>query len=119
MVGLDVCHQTHLYPEQVQTCAKKGTALGQFVAEATAPWFKIMAGGVGSSSLHLYDSLAVAAAAAGSLVSRRVREAVPVRGAGDAGVVRLVDYLPASCITHRVHWAGGANHHGDADVVEY
>jgi inosine-uridine nucleoside N-ribohydrolase len=61
MVGLDVCHQTHLYPEQVEACASSGTTLGQFVAEATAPWFKVMAGGVGSSSLHLYDSLAIAA----------------------------------------------------------
>jgi purine nucleosidase len=69
MVGLDVCHQTHLYPEQVEACAKKGTTLGQFVAEATAPWFKIMAGGVGSNSLHLYDSLAVAAAMDSSLLT--------------------------------------------------
>jgi inosine-uridine nucleoside N-ribohydrolase len=69
MVGLDVCHQTHLYPAQVDACAKKGTTLGQFVAEATAPWFKIMAGGVGSDSLHLYDSLAVAAAMDTSLLT--------------------------------------------------
>jgi inosine-uridine nucleoside N-ribohydrolase len=69
MVGLDVCHQTHLYPEQVEACAKNGTKLGSFVAEATAPWFKIMAGGVGSDSLHLYDSLAVAAAMDTSLLT--------------------------------------------------
>jgi purine nucleosidase len=69
MVGLDVCHQTHLYPEQVQECARAGTQLGRFVLEATAPWFKIMAGGVGSGSLHLYDSLAMAVAIDSSLVT--------------------------------------------------
>jgi inosine-uridine nucleoside N-ribohydrolase len=69
MVGLDVCHQTHLYPKQVQDCARAGTELGQFVLEATAPWFKIMAGGVGSGSLHLYDSLAMAVAIDSSLVT--------------------------------------------------
>jgi inosine-uridine nucleoside N-ribohydrolase len=69
MIGLDVCHQTHLYPEQVQECARAGTKLGEFVLEATAPWFKIMAAGVGSGSLHLYDSLAVAATIDPSLVT--------------------------------------------------
>jgi inosine-uridine nucleoside N-ribohydrolase len=69
MVGLDVCHQTHLYPEQVQDCARAGTKLGQFVLEATAPWFKIMAGGVGTEALHLYDSLAMAVAIDSSLVT--------------------------------------------------
>ncbi len=60
MVGLDVCHQTHLYPKQVQDCAKSGTALGKFVLESTAPWFEIMSAGSGDGSLHLYDSLAMA-----------------------------------------------------------
>lgn len=69
MVGLDVCHQTHLYPEQVQECARAGSELGQFVLEATAPWFKIMAGGAGSGSLHLYDSLAMAVAIDPGLVT--------------------------------------------------
>jgi inosine-uridine nucleoside N-ribohydrolase len=69
MVGLDVCHQTHLYPEQVEECASRGTKLGQFVTEATVPWFKVMASNVGSGSLHLYDSLAVAVAMDASLVT--------------------------------------------------
>ncbi len=69
MVGLDVCHQTYLYPKQVQECARAGSELGKFVVEATAPWFKIMAGGAGSGSLHLYDSLAMAVAIDPGLVT--------------------------------------------------
>ncbi|MBW2385955.1 MAG: nucleoside hydrolase [Deltaproteobacteria bacterium] len=69
MIGLDVCHQTHLYPEEVQDCARGGTELGRFVVEATAPWFEIMSGGVGSGSLHLYDDLAMAVAIDSSLVT--------------------------------------------------
>lgn len=67
MVGLDVCHQTQLLPEQV---ARSGDgALGQFVKEATAPWFKVMAAGNDSEALHLYDSLAVAATLDKSLLT--------------------------------------------------
>ena len=69
MVGLDVCHQTHLYPKQVEECASSGSELGQFVKEATAPWFRVMAAGSGTESLHLYDSLAVAVAMDPSLVT--------------------------------------------------
>jgi purine nucleosidase len=68
MVGLDVCHQTHLYPQQVEACASRGTELGQFVKAATAPWFKMMAA-AGNDSLHLYDSLAVAVTMDTSLVT--------------------------------------------------
>ena len=60
MVGLDVCHQTHLYPKDVDEAAKGGTALGRFVKESTAPWFQVMSGSGGSEALHLYDSLAAA-----------------------------------------------------------
>ncbi|MFT4615535.1 MAG: purine nucleosidase, partial [Bacteroidia bacterium] len=69
MVGLDVCHQTCLYPEQVEACIAGGTALAQFVSEATAPWFKVMASSGSSASLHLYDSLAMAVAMDTSLVT--------------------------------------------------
>ena len=69
MVGLDVCHQTHLYPQQVEECASGGSELGRFVKEATAPWFQVMAAGSGTESLHLYDSLAVAVAIDPSLVT--------------------------------------------------
>jgi purine nucleosidase len=69
MIGLDVCHQTHLYPDQVEECASSGTELGQFVKKATAPWFKVMADASGSGSLHLYDSLAIAASMDANLVT--------------------------------------------------
>jgi inosine-uridine nucleoside N-ribohydrolase len=69
MVGLDVCHKTQLRPAQVEECAAQGSTLGQFVVEATAPWFKAMAGGEGQEALHLYDSLAMAVAFDPSLVT--------------------------------------------------
>ncbi|MDG2047703.1 MAG: nucleoside hydrolase [Halioglobus sp.] len=69
MVGLDVCHQTHLYPSQVEECASHGTPLGEFVQASSAPWFRIMGGTSGSGALHLYDSLAMAVAIDNSLVT--------------------------------------------------
>lgn len=69
MVGLDVCHQTHLYPAQVEECASHGTPLGEFVQASSAPWFQIMGGTSGSASLHLYDSLAMAVAMDTTLVT--------------------------------------------------
>jgi len=68
MVGLDVCHKTRLLPEQVEERAAGGSGLGQFVLEATAPWFKAMAASEGREGLHLYDSLAMAVAIDPSLV---------------------------------------------------
>ena len=62
MVGLDICHQTHLSPSQVEEFSSHGTPLGQFVQASSAPRFQIMAGASGSGSLHLYDSLAMAMA---------------------------------------------------------
>jgi inosine-uridine nucleoside N-ribohydrolase len=69
MVGLDVCHKTQLLPAQVEECAAQGSKLGQFVLEATRPWFKAMAGGEGKEALHLYDSLAMAIAIDPSLAT--------------------------------------------------
>ncbi len=69
MVGLDVCHKTQLLPAQVEECTGAGSTLGQFVLEATRPWFKAMAGGEGRESLHLYDSLAMAVAIDPSLAT--------------------------------------------------
>lgn len=68
MVGLDVCHKTRLLPEQLEERAAGGSELGQFVLEATAPWFKAMAASEGREGLHLYDSLAMAVAIDPSLV---------------------------------------------------
>lgn len=85
MVGLDVCHQTHLFPQQVEKCASSGSKLAQFVQEATAPWFQLMAGGVGSgNSLHLYDSLATAVAMDPGLVTLEESYVEIETGAGPA-----------------------------------
>ena len=67
MIGLDVCHQTHLRPEQVEEVAE--STLGRFVLEASRPWFRVMGGGNAEGSLHLYDSLAMAVAIDPSLVT--------------------------------------------------
>ena len=62
MVGLDVCEQTHLDVETVRALADAPSALGRFVADATTPWLQVRQQLFDSMSLHLYDSLAVAAA---------------------------------------------------------
>jgi inosine-uridine nucleoside N-ribohydrolase len=85
MVGLDVCHETHLTPREVEDCAAKGSALGLFIKHATAPWFKVMAGGVGSgSALHLYDSLAMAVAIDPTLVTLEESHVAIETGQGPA-----------------------------------
>ena len=50
LVGLDVCHRTHL-----PSGARPRGALGEFLQHAAGPW-------LASDGPHLYDSLAVAAA---------------------------------------------------------
>jgi inosine-uridine nucleoside N-ribohydrolase len=62
MVGLDVCEQTHLREETVAPLAEAGGGLGRFVAASVAPWMDLRRRTSGSADLHLYDSLAVAAA---------------------------------------------------------
>ena len=62
MVGLDVCEQTHLREETVAPLAEAGSGLGRFVAASVAPWMDLRRRTSGSADLHLYDSLAVAAA---------------------------------------------------------
>lgn len=94
MVGLDVCHQTHLRPGQVEDCAKGGSDLGRFVQRATAPWFKIMAAGSGSGALHLYDSLAMAVAIDPSLATL-VESFVEIEiGSGPAQGMSVSHHLP-------------------------
>src|SRR4051794_4831417 len=57
LVGLDVCHQTHLTGEQVATTGVK-SPLGRFVERACRSWLPTEA----DDGPNLYDSLAVAAA---------------------------------------------------------
>lgn len=80
MVGLDVCHKTKLYPEQVERVAD-GSDLGRFVLEASRPWFRIMAGGESKGFLHLYDTLAMAVAIDPTLV--RLEESYVAIEVGD------------------------------------
>jgi inosine-uridine nucleoside N-ribohydrolase len=58
LVGLDVCHQTHLTSRQLATTGFT-TDLGRFVQRACASW--LPAGG-DAEGPHLYDTLAVAGA---------------------------------------------------------
>ena len=61
MVGLDVCHQTHF--DLTQVAAIRGRSpLSDFVADAAAAWIEAREQFSGESDLHLYDTLAMAAA---------------------------------------------------------
>ena len=63
MVGLDVCHQTSFDTSQVDRLAERGSPLAEFAARCSRAWIDIRgAADDGAGSLHLYDSLAVAAA---------------------------------------------------------
>ncbi len=72
MVGLDVCHQTSFDTSQVDALAERGSKLASFAAECSKAWIDIRgAADDGDGSLHLYDSLAVAAAIDPDLVGCR------------------------------------------------
>jgi inosine-uridine nucleoside N-ribohydrolase len=67
LVGLDVCHRTHLTRMQMKE-AQSGTALGAFMEQACEQWFTSMEN-QGRAGLHLFDSLAVAAALQPDLIT--------------------------------------------------
>jgi inosine-uridine nucleoside N-ribohydrolase len=92
MVGLDVCEQTHLQQETVDRLASAPSELARFVAQAVQPWIDLRRGVFGASDLHLYDSLAVAAAFQPELVrSEPAFVAVETEGTHTAGAT--VAYL--------------------------
>jgi inosine-uridine nucleoside N-ribohydrolase len=62
MVGLDVCERTHLEEATVRSLEGGSSKLARFVARAVLPWIEIRRRVFDSDDLHLYDSLAVAAA---------------------------------------------------------
>jgi inosine-uridine nucleoside N-ribohydrolase len=64
LIGLDVCHQTHLTHEQVAAVEFK-TPLGRFLQRACAAWLPTQ----DDDGPHLYDSLAMAAALQPRLVT--------------------------------------------------
>ena len=63
MVGLDVCHQTHLYPKDVDEAAKGGTALGTICEGSDCA---LVSGNVwrGRQRPHCIFTIALAAAVA-------------------------------------------------------
>lgn len=67
VVGLDVCHRTSLSKTQLDIIGTK-SELGMFVEESCAGWLTAMEA-AGWAGLHLFDSLAVAAALQPDLVS--------------------------------------------------
>lgn len=62
MVGLDVCHRTRFDRHMADAARSRGTTLATFIADSSEPWVEIMSATDGAAGLHLYDSLAVAAA---------------------------------------------------------
>jgi purine nucleosidase len=64
LIGLDVCHQTHLTHAQM-AAVEFTTPLGRFVRRACAAWLPTQDG----DAPHLYDSLAMAAALEPQLVT--------------------------------------------------
>lgn len=62
MVGLDVCHRTRFPQAQVDALSGKATPLAEFVAAASTSWNGMRELLFDSEGMHLYDTLAVAAA---------------------------------------------------------
>ena len=72
MVGLDVCHRTHLDRGAAQQVRAAGTPLATFVADAADSWMDVRRLLFpDEEALHLYDTLAVAAAVEPDLLSCR------------------------------------------------
>jgi len=89
LVGLDVCHRTHLTRRQLATAGFE-TTLGRFVRRACSPWLQTVHADDGP---HLYDSLAVASVIRPELIG--VEPAlVQVETAGDASAGTSVAWLP-------------------------
>ena len=62
MVGLDVCHRTRFPQDQVDAVSSTATPLARFVADAASSWNAVRELLFDSDGMHLYDTLAVAAA---------------------------------------------------------
>ncbi len=71
MIGLDVCHRTTLDRDRAAAVRASGTPLASFVADTSESWIGVMAAALEGEGLHLYDSLAVAAAIEPDLCSYR------------------------------------------------
>lgn len=86
MVGLDVCHQTRFEHGHVAQLRGLGTPLAVFAADSSEPWMETMShlGDEAVAGLHLYDSLAVAAAIEPDLLEYRTTVVEVETGTGPA-----------------------------------
>jgi purine nucleosidase len=72
MVGLDVCHQTSFDRDRAARLRRNGSALAGFVADAAESWIDVREAMFPEhEALHLYDTLAVAAAIEPDLLQTR------------------------------------------------
>jgi inosine-uridine nucleoside N-ribohydrolase len=91
LVGLDVCHQTHLTSRQI-TETGFDTELGHFVRRACAAW--LPAGHASDDEgPHLYDTLAVASAFCPELLTLEAAF-VQIETASEAGAGTSMAWLP-------------------------
>jgi purine nucleosidase len=91
LVGLDVCHQTHLTGRQVAATGFT-TELGRFVQRACAAWLPAMAAS-GDEGPHLYDTLAMAGAFRPGLLTLE-SAFVQIETASEAGGGTSIAWLP-------------------------
>jgi inosine-uridine nucleoside N-ribohydrolase len=91
LVGLDVCHQTHLTSRQIAATGFT-TELGRFVRRACASWLPATTASEDQGP-HLYDTLAVAGAFRPELLT--VEPAfVQIETASEAGAGTSIAWLP-------------------------
>jgi purine nucleosidase len=91
LVGLDVCHQTHLTRRQIAATGFT-TELGRFVQRACASWLPAMAASEDQGP-HLYDTLAVAGAFRPELLTLETAF-VQIETASETGAGTSLAWLP-------------------------
>jgi inosine-uridine nucleoside N-ribohydrolase len=92
LVGLDVCHQTHLTTRQIAATGLK-TELGRFVHHACLSWLPAVEASEDEGP-HLYDTLAVASALRPELLT--VESAfVQIETASEAAAGTSIGWLPS------------------------
>jgi purine nucleosidase len=103
MVGLDVCEQTRLGEDTVERLEAASSELARFVARSVRPWIELRRNVFGVDDLHLYDSLAVAAAFRPELVrTREAFVAIETEGTHTAGAtVSYLNPLLRAALTRR------------------
>lgn len=111
MVGLDVCHRTRFDRAMAASVRASGSPLASFVADGCGAWIEVMAiAAEGGPALHLYDSLAVAAAVEPGLLSMRpaLVEIETSTGPAQGMTVTYLDDIRRQLLTGRPHNASVA-----------